>query len=386
MITKHLWLAALVALFSTSLTVSGFPYNMNDLFSDQTIEAATKAGGKALKAPNGNYVFEFPAKTAFIKLSPAPRPVVPYAIFSYKIQGEGNGKMGFLARFSNAAGQNIGNRFISVAAKDGKFAAEGFFRASRFKGQVPTAVHFDLYVDKGSKVTISQFNFDDTKATRADNTLKPVKRSDWADAYTDELTAKAAKLKDVPVMFLGDSITQLWSFAADHQYPGGLNSWNQHFEPMKAANFGISGDQVENVLWRVTEGRQLICNPKKIVLLIGTNNLHQPQPQNTPEEIAEGVINLVNVIQKQLPEAKILLLGVFPRTQRGNHQDFDHNAINAILAAHKWNNKVTFKDYSTLLLGPTGKITKEIFRDGIHLSPKGYEVYAQQLLKDIPNL
>ncbi len=334
----------------------------------------------------GKFSFESPDKTSVIKCAPESCAVKPYAVLGYDIEAAGTGKLGFFARFFNKGNKLIGSRLVRIAARDGKFSVKGVFRASQFKGELPASVRFELYLEKGTKAEIGKFTISDLKKSRCDNALKPVKRSDWANAYTDELTNKAQKLKNVPVMFLGDSITQLWSFASDNKYPGGLDSWNKYFEPMKAANFGVSGDQVENVLWRVTEGRQLSCNPKKIVLLIGTNNLHQPEAQNSPQEIAEGIINLVNVIQKQLPETKILLLGVFPRTQWGNNQDFDHKAINAILASHKCNSKVIFRDYSASLLGKEGKVTREIFRDGIHLSPAGYELFAKELLKDIPNL
>ena len=54
-----------------------------------------------------------------------------------------------------------------------------------------------------------------------------------------------AKKGNVDVLFLGDSITQGWE---------GQKAWKKSFEPLKAANFGIGGDQTGHVLWRITEG------------------------------------------------------------------------------------------------------------------------------------
>src|SRR5438876_5979940 len=51
-----------------------------------------------------------------------------------------------------------------------------------------------------------------------------------------------AKKGDVDVLFLGDSITNGWE---------GQKGWKSHFAPLKAANFGIGGDQTGHALWRL---------------------------------------------------------------------------------------------------------------------------------------
>src|SRR5476649_60134 len=54
----------------------------------------------------------------------------------------------------------------------------------------------------------------------------------------------AAKRGDIPLVLLGDSITDYWSTT-------GKEVWDMNFSPMRAANFGIAADKVENILWRV---------------------------------------------------------------------------------------------------------------------------------------
>src|SRR3954469_23654379 len=51
-----------------------------------------------------------------------------------------------------------------------------------------------------------------------------------------------AKKGDIDVLFIGDSITQGW------EGKGGRDVWKKHYEPLKAANFGIGGDQTGHVL------------------------------------------------------------------------------------------------------------------------------------------
>ncbi len=118
-----------------------------------------------------------------------------------------------------------------------------------------------------------------------------------------------AKKGDVDVLFLGDSITQGWEGS-------GKEAWKKNFEPLKAANFGIGGDQTGHVLWRLTEGKELEgIQPKVAVIMIGTNNTGG----HSAENIAGGITAIVEELRKQRPNCKILLLGVFPR-QRQRHR------------------------------------------------------------------
>src|SRR5947208_10652292 len=77
----------------------------------------------------------------------------------------------------------------------------------------------------------------------------PVPRTGgWVQRH-EQFLKRAAK-GDVDVLFLGDSITQGWEGA-------GKDVWAKHFEPLRAANFGIGGDRTAHVLCRLTEGKEL---------------------------------------------------------------------------------------------------------------------------------
>ncbi|MFN4257893.1 MAG: GDSL-type esterase/lipase family protein, partial [Gemmataceae bacterium] len=94
---------------------------------------------------------------------------------------------------------------------------------------------------------------------------------------------KRAAEGHVDVLFVGDSITQGWEGS-------GKAVWAKHFEPLKAANFGIGGDRTQHVLWRITEGKELQgIKPKAAVLMIGTNNMGS----DSAEDIADGVKAIV---------------------------------------------------------------------------------------------
>jgi N-acetylglucosamine-6-sulfatase len=212
----------------------------------------------------------------------------------------------------------------------------------------------------------------------------PVRKGEGGKTMTEKALAQKPG-ETVPVLFLGDSITQCWLFAKDHKYPGGLDSWNKYFVPMRAENFGISGDRTEHLLWRITEGRQLEINPKIIVLLIGTNNLHREKKADSAEQTAEGIKVIVDTIRKKLPDCKILLLGVLPRSWDITAKN-KVPAINAIISGYADSKHVFYFDAAPALLDKEGKTCKDIFRDGLHLSPRGYELFAEALLPKIKDL
>src|SRR5262245_40480610 len=118
-----------------------------------------------------------------------------------------------------------------------------------------------------------------------------------------------AKKGGIDVLFLGDSITDAWRNFNAQNMRGGKRVWEKHFAPLKAANFGIGGDQTQHVLWRLQNGELEGIQPKVVVLMIGTNNVGR----DSAEQIAEGITAIVREIHKRSPSTKVLLLGVFPR-------------------------------------------------------------------------
>ncbi|XP_025829874.1 platelet-activating factor acetylhydrolase IB subunit beta homolog [Agrilus planipennis] len=99
--------------------------------------------------------------------------------------------------------------------------------------------------------------------------------------------------KDPDVIFIGDSILQ----ALQH-----TDLWNELFAPLHCLNFGIHRDKIQNVLWRIKNGELDNVKPKVIVLHVGTNN-----HINTPEQIVEGIIETIHVIQEKQPGIYIVV-------------------------------------------------------------------------------
>jgi len=183
------------------------------------------------------------------------------------------------------------------------------------------------------------------------------------------------------IIFLGDSITHFWAFPETRKNaPGGLEIWDKTYKPLKAVNFGLTADKIENLLWRITEGKQLEgFSPKVIVLLIGVNNTHTGggRVEMSAVQIAEGIKLIVDTIRQKQPESKILLLGVFPRGGAAFMTKIKE--INNLISAYADNQHVFFLDLCPQLLEKDGTMSKEIFRDGLHITPKGYQIWADAM-------
>jgi lysophospholipase L1-like esterase len=175
-----------------------------------------------------------------------------------------------------------------------------------------------------------------------------------------------AKKGNIDLLFLGDSITQGWN---------NNEVWRRHFEPRKAANFGIGGDRTEHVLWRIQNGELEGIAPKVTVLMIGTNN----SGANTPEEIAQGVTAIVDELRKRLPNTKILLLGVFPRGEKPAAIRDRLKSVNEKIAKLSDRSHVQFLDIGAAFLNEDGTISRKIMPDFLHLSREGYRKWADAM-------
>ena len=212
------------------------------------------------------------------------------------------------------------------------------------------------------------------RAQAANPATTPVPRNDWMVQH-EGFSAKA-KQGGIDVVFLGDSITAGWNGA-------GKAIWAERFAPLKAANFGIGGDRTQHVLWRVQNGNFDGIKPKAVVLMIGTNNTGT----DTAPQIAEGVTAIVKEIQARTPGAKILLLAVFPRAEKSDNPfRVKIAAINDIIAKLDDGQKVFFLDIGPKFLQPDGTLTKDIMPDLLHLSPAGYQIWADAIQAKLAEL
>jgi lysophospholipase L1-like esterase len=175
---------------------------------------------------------------------------------------------------------------------------------------------------------------------------------------------------DPDVVFLGDSITDGWRST-------GKSVWEEHIAPLNAANFGIDGDRTQHVLWRIDHGEFDKVKPKVIVLMIGTNNT--PKGRNSVPETIEGVSEVVHRLRTKLPKTKILLLGIFPRGQKGEPIRDQLKEINHAISKLDDGKSVRFLDIADKFLEADGTLSTDIMPDLLHPNKKGYWIWADAI-------
>jgi beta-glucosidase len=218
-------------------------------------------------------------------------------------------------------------------------------------------------------------NNDPEQANESIDAAIPTERTDEHFVERHATFLNHIQTKPIGLLFLGDSITRRWVDV--------LELWHHYFAPYQPANFGVGGDAVQNLLWRVQNGQIDGIKPRVIVLFIGTNNV----PTNTSSETAAAIGKVIDVIQSKLPQTKILLLAIFPRgPQTPDRADAQNpyymdivTAANKELAALDNGDTVRFLDLGPLFISSDGNINTDIMTDQLHLIEPGYKIWGEAM-------
>ena len=178
------------------------------------------------------------------------------------------------------------------------------------------------------------------------------------------------KSGNIDVAFFGDSITDSWPTV-------GAKTWSR-FAAYNPANFGVSGDRTEHLLWRLENGELEGINPKVVVLLIGTNNVGAIE-QERPEWVFNGIRKIVQTIRSRLPSAIVILHAIFPRDSNNSANRKRVAEINEKIPSLADGQKIVFADFGVNFLDSNGEISPDIMPDGLHLTEKGYDIWYRQL-------
>ena len=203
--------------------------------------------------------------------------------------------------------------------------------------------------------------------------IEPVPRTDrgWTDRQASFNKRVGEVGKKAQVIFTGDSITHSWESDAAKEI------WGEEYAKYDAINLGIGGDRTQHVLWRLENGNLEGLSPKAAVLMIGTNNSNGED--NTPEQIADGIRKIVQKLRTTLPGMKVLLLPIFPRGENPNPQRGKILQVNQIIQKLVDGENVIWVDFGHKFVDENGLIPRDIMPDFLHLSKKGYQIWADSL-------
>lgn len=203
--------------------------------------------------------------------------------------------------------------------------------------------------------------------------INPEKRGGWERRH-EQLNERAAQ-GGYDLLFIGDSITHFWETF-------GEKVWNEYYADRNALNIGISGDQTQHVLWRLENGNLKKVYPKVAVLMIGTNNY----ASSSPTEIADGIVAIVQKLNHERPDMKILVLGIFPRADVAQEKQENLKAVNRMVSKIADGDRIHYLDISDAFLDEQGKLTEKVMPDLLHPQEYGYTLWAEAMESKLQEL
>ena len=188
------------------------------------------------------------------------------------------------------------------------------------------------------------------------------------------------------IVMVGDSITHRW----EREGGEGRELFAEIKKTYRVLNLGIGGDQTQHVLWRLENGELEGYTAKMFTVMIGTNN-----GGRDPEGIAAGVKAIVELSRTKHPEAKVVLMPIFPRGAKPDDaKRVANEKVNAIIrdCADSWladlfgRGTVRWLDFNDKFLEPDGTLTKKVMNDLLHPNENGYRIWwenVQPVFKEI---
>mgnify|MGYP000093386846 CR=1 FL=1 len=205
----------------------------------------------------------------------------------------------------------------------------------------------------------------------------PTERNEawWQQRHQQKISELQGLNQPIELMFLGDSITHAWEVEGEAY-------WQQHFAHRKALNLGFAGDRTEHLLWRIQNGEINSLSPKWVILLIGTNNAGHRH--DSPEEIADGVKAILGELKQRLPNSKILLMAIFPRSRNKSKRMRKRvDSANKLIKEYSDGKQLLWLDINHHFLTDEGVLLESVMPDLLHPNAAQYYVWAKAVLSFI---
>jgi len=165
------------------------------------------------------------------------------------------------------------------------------------------------------------------------------------------------------IVFVGSSSIRRWDLA-------------KSFRGVAALNRGFGGSHLADAV-HFAPRIVLKHEPRLVVLYAGDNDIAAGK---MPERVAADFRAFVAAVHDKLPKTRIVYLAIKSSLLRWKLIDKIRQANALIEAECKKNDRLLYLDVATPMLGDDGKPRPELFvADGLHLSAKGYELWAKLL-------
>lgn len=203
----------------------------------------------------------------------------------------------------------------------------------------------------------------------------------WLDRFAMNRRRICESGGEIDIVFLGDSITHYWEVGEGSDTSTEIVELRKTYSILNCA---YGGDRTENQLWLAQNGLLDGYKTKLAMMMIGSNNSGAGV---APRETFEGIKALVATIRAKQPQAKILLLDIFPRGTATSPAHRLNREVNALIDAEKWDDAVTVMDLGAKFVDEKGDTIPELFdAERLHLMDMGYALWrkaVEPVFKDV---
>ena len=182
---------------------------------------------------------------------------------------------------------------------------------------------------------------------------------------TQNKILKGVKAKQANAIFMGNSITEMWS--------------QTHADFMPSNNYlnrGIGGQTTPQMLLRFRED-VINLNPKVVVIEGGINDIAENTGKYDPDFTLGNIKSMAEIARAN--GIKVIITSVLPATQipwkdgiTGVRQKVAD--LNKSIKAYAKDNNFEYIDYYSALEGVDGNLKPEYNIDGVHIKGEGYSV------------
>lgn len=204
--------------------------------------------------------------------------------------------------------------------------------------------------------------------------LDKAKAQDWPNRcqyHHDDLALVTRPASERRIVFIGDSITELWGLADPAFFSNGR------------VNRGISGQTTGQILLRF-QADVVALHPRAVHILAGTNDIAGNTGPESEEDVHNNIAAMVTLAK-----------GNGIRVYLGSLPPSDHFAWSPtlkpapqILALNTWLRAfataqgIAYVDYNRVLASDTGAMQPGLSMDGVHPNAAGYRRMASVVPKE----
>ena len=166
------------------------------------------------------------------------------------------------------------------------------------------------------------------------------------------------------VVFYGSSSIRLW------------DTLTEDFREAGVLNVGFGGSTLEACVW-FFERLVLPCSPRSIICYAGDNDLGDGK---SPEEVLTYFRGLLAKVDAHYPAIPFSFMSIKQSPSRMGIADRIRRTNDMIRRELEGRTQRYFIDVYSPMLTPEGRPDTSLFlEDGLHVSPKGYEVWHNVL-------